>query len=142
MKHSIILVAVFSAITAAAQNYAINWFTIDGGGGDAAGGGYSLRGTIGQPDAGAMSGTGFSIAGGFWSGIEQVAAMPLLRISQIGPNALIAWPNPSTGFQLQEAAGLPGIWSTVGQPPMVIGGEKQVTVPATMGSRFYRLQKP
>jgi hypothetical protein len=141
MKASMMLAVLFTAFTAAAQNYAINWFTIDGGGGEAGGGGYSLRGTIGQPDAGAMSGSGFSIAGGFWTEIAPPTALPSLRIARMGPNAIIAWPNPSTGFQLQEAAALPGMWSTVGQSPTIVGSEKQVTVPA-MGSRFYRLQKP
>ena len=31
--------------------YAIDWSTVDGGGGTSSGGGYELRGTIGQPDA-------------------------------------------------------------------------------------------
>ena len=142
MKRMTILVGLFAACTAAAQNYALNWFTIDGGGGDAGGGGYSLRGTIGQPDAGAMSGSGFSIAGGFWTGIAQTAIIPSLRIVRIGPNAVIAWPNPSTGFQLQESPTLPGLWGNVNDVPAVVGAEKQVMVPATMSARFYRLQKP
>jgi hypothetical protein len=141
MKASMMLALSLAAITAPAQNYAINWFTVDGGGGEAGGGGYSLRGTIGQPDAGVMSGSGFFIAGGFWTEITPTTALPSLRIARLGPNAIIAWPNPSTGFQLQEAPALPGMWSTVGQPPTIVGSEKQVTVPA-MGSRFYRLQKP
>jgi len=142
MKRSIVVALLLTAITAAAQNYAINWFTIDGGGGDTGGGGYSLRGTIGQPDAGAMSGSGFSIAGGFWSGIAPTTAIPSLRIVRIGPNAAIAWPNPSTGFQLQESPTLPGMWGNVSDVPAVVGDEKQVLVPATMGARFYRLRKP
>src|SRR5260370_6126541 len=39
-----------------AQNYSIDWFTIDGGGGTSTGGVYSVSGTIGQPDAGHLSG--------------------------------------------------------------------------------------
>jgi hypothetical protein len=49
--------------------YDLTWSTIDGGGYMfSAGGGYSLGGTVGQPDAGAMSGGGYSLAGGFWGG--------------------------------------------------------------------------
>ena len=49
--------------------YDLTWNTIDGGGYMfSTGGGYSLGGTMGQPDAGAMSGGGYSLAGGFWSG--------------------------------------------------------------------------
>jgi hypothetical protein len=47
----------------------MNWRTIDGGGATfSTGGGYSLGGTIGQPDAqAAMSGGQFQITGGFWA---------------------------------------------------------------------------
>jgi len=37
--------------TAFAQSYAIDWFTIDGGGGTSTGGAYTVSGTVGQPDA-------------------------------------------------------------------------------------------
>src|SRR5580765_2937247 len=52
-----------------AQTYAIDWFSIDGGGGTSSGGAFSLSGTIGQPDANPqpMSGGNFSLIGGFWS---------------------------------------------------------------------------
>ena len=47
----------------------INRFTIDGGApGLSAGGGFELAGTIGQPDAGVLSGGGLTLAGGFWFG--------------------------------------------------------------------------
>ena len=49
--------------------YDLAWNTIDGGGYTwSEGGGYSLGGTIGQPDAGAISGEGYTLAGGFWGG--------------------------------------------------------------------------
>ena len=143
MKGSGILVAVFIAVTASAQNYAINWYTIDAGGGESRGGEYTVQATVGQPDASTMRGSGYSLAGGFWHGFEtEIAPPPLLRITRVGPNAVIAWPNPSTGFELQESSMLPGMWSNVSQGPTVDGDQKQVTVPATIGGRFYRLQKP
>lgn len=55
------------ATVASAQNYSIDGFTLDGGGGTSTGDGFSLSGTIGQPDAGKMSGGNFSLTGGFWS---------------------------------------------------------------------------
>src|SRR5215471_12927087 len=56
-----------------AQNYAIDWYTIDGGGGTSTGGLYTVSGTIGQPDAGgAMSGGTYSLTGGFWSLVATV----------------------------------------------------------------------
>lgn len=42
---------------------------MDGGGATfSEGGGYSLGGTVGQPDAGVMSGRDYTLAGGFWGG--------------------------------------------------------------------------
>jgi len=49
--------------------YDLSWSTVDGGGATwSEGGGYSLGGTIGQPDAGVLSGGGYTLAGGFWPG--------------------------------------------------------------------------
>jgi uncharacterized repeat protein (TIGR01451 family) len=54
----------------ASAQYQISWWTVDGGGTTSASGGtYTLSGTVGQPDAGVLSGGGpYSIAGGFWGG--------------------------------------------------------------------------
>ena len=47
--------------------YDLTWHTIDGGGVmRSTGGNFELSGTIGQPDAGAMSGGNFTLTGGFW----------------------------------------------------------------------------
>ena len=56
-----------------AQDYAINWYTVDGGGEMwTAGGEFELSGTIGQCDAGAvMTGGDFELAGGFWAGAAE-----------------------------------------------------------------------
>src|SRR5262249_10917279 len=89
-----------------AQSYNIDWFTIDGGGGTSTGSVYSVTGTIGQPDAGpTMSGGNYSVNGGFWSllSIVQTPGAPLLAIKLTGTNtAMVSWPSPSTGFNLQQ----------------------------------------
>jgi hypothetical protein len=47
--------------------YDLTWNTVDGGGATfSTGGGYSLGGTIGQSDAGALAGGSYSLNGGFW----------------------------------------------------------------------------
>jgi len=46
--------------------YDLTWYTIDNGGGSNGNSGYTLHGTIGQPDAGVWSGGGYALAGGFW----------------------------------------------------------------------------
>ena len=49
--------------------YDLTWSTVDGGGYIfSTGEGYSLGGTIGQPDAGLLSGQVYTLAGGFWPG--------------------------------------------------------------------------
>jgi len=49
--------------------YDLSWWTVDGGGRTfSTGGGYTLGGTVGQPDAGALTGGGYTIGGGFWVG--------------------------------------------------------------------------
>jgi hypothetical protein len=50
-------------------HYDLTWSSIDGGGTTyAAGGVYTLGGTIGQPDAGLLTGGDYSVGGGFWCG--------------------------------------------------------------------------
>ncbi len=47
--------------------YDLTWNSIDGGGAMfSIGGAYSLGGTIGQFDAGTMSGGSYTLKGGFW----------------------------------------------------------------------------
>lgn len=48
-------------------SYDLTWYTIDGGGAMfTSGGDFELSGTIGQPDAGVLTGGGFQLTGGFW----------------------------------------------------------------------------
>ena len=61
-----------TAIGPADPAYEIDWYTIDGGGGTSSGGVYEISGTIGQPDAGALSGGPYVVEGGFWPGISGV----------------------------------------------------------------------
>ncbi len=47
--------------------YDLTWNTVDGGGVSlTSGGGYTLSGTAGQPDAALWSGGGYTLSGGFW----------------------------------------------------------------------------
>jgi hypothetical protein len=50
-----------------AESFSIPWWTADGGGSSSAGGSYTLRGTVGQPDAGRASGGDYALIGGFWA---------------------------------------------------------------------------
>lgn len=65
----IFLLGASMAQTQSGGDFALTWHTIDGGGATSGiGGAYTLGATIGQPDAGVMSGGTFDLAGGFWHG--------------------------------------------------------------------------
>jgi hypothetical protein len=59
----------------ASAQASISRFTIDCGGGRSTGGEFTLGGTIGQPDAGRVSGGSFVLSGGFWLGGGIVTAV-------------------------------------------------------------------
>lgn len=66
-----LLLAATTALTQSGGEVDLSWNTVDGGGYTFSdGGGYSLGGTIGQVDAGMLSGGGYTLGGGFWGGGE------------------------------------------------------------------------
>lgn len=67
------LLLIIGAVYAEANGYTLSWWTTDGGGGTSSSSTYDLSGTIGQPDAGRMSGGGYVLAGGFWGGDRREA---------------------------------------------------------------------
>ncbi len=142
------LAALFlMACGVSAQNYSIDWHTIDGGGGTSTGGVYAVTGTIGQPDAGRMAGGNFSIEGGFWGILSavQLPGAPLLSITRTPTNTVaVSWPSPSAGFNLQvNTNGLGTVnWSNVVALPVDDGTTKTLIVNPPTGNRFYRLVKP
>lgn len=141
-----LLLAAAACSSAFAQSYSIDWFTIDGGGGTSTGGVYSVSGTIGQPDAGRMSGGNFTIDGGFWGIIAAVQTLgsPLLRVVLTPTNTvLVAWPSSATSFNLQQQSVLGNpTWSPVTNSVNVVGSENQVIISPPVGNRFYRLKNP
>lgn len=66
----LVLTTAFFASAGVPPTYEIVRSTIDGGGTTTStGGDFELSGTIGQPDAGVLSGDGFEVSGGFWFGL-------------------------------------------------------------------------
>lgn len=58
---------------AASNGYTLSWWTVDGGGDmdlGTTGGGYSLSGSAGQPDAGFLGNGTYTLGTGFWCGGE------------------------------------------------------------------------
>lgn len=71
------LIVVISVASMARGQFDLSWHTIDGGGGDSAGGTLTLTAAIGQPDAQTpLSGGAFQLQGGFWSSSFGACACP------------------------------------------------------------------
>ena len=70
MKLALASSVLVGATSIMADDFSVDWWTIDGGGEMwTTGGEFELSGTIGQPDAGAlMTGGDFELAAGFWAG--------------------------------------------------------------------------
>jgi len=137
----LILVPALLAGPALAQ-YAIDWHTIDGGGGTSTNGQYSVSGTIGQPDAGGpMTNGQYSVTGGFWAlpTAVQTTNAPTLTIAPATPGtATISWTSDTPGWVLQETWSLsPANWTN-----SLSGTANPIVVPATGPTKFYRLFKP
>jgi len=64
-----VLLLPLGLVVLAQGGYELSWRTVDGGGQMySVGSGYELGGTIGQPDAGVLTGGGYTLGGGFWRG--------------------------------------------------------------------------
>jgi hypothetical protein len=129
-----------------AQPYSIDWYKVSGGGGTSTGGVYSVSGTIGQHDAGGpMTGGNYSLTGGFWALYAvQTAGAPVLSIKLTTTNtAMIYWPSPSTGYNLQVNTNLATTnWVTPAESVTDNGTIKYIIVNPPAGNRFYRLSNP
>ncbi len=143
---SLFLTVWLWTFAASAQSYSIDWFTIDGGGGTSTGGVYSVSGTIGQPDAGTMSGGNFTLDGGFWGIVAavQTPGAPLLTITRSNTFAIVSWPDTAAGFRLENNDNLSNMnsWATAAQTRSTNGGKISVAVPASIGNAFFRLKNP
>jgi hypothetical protein len=63
----VLLISIRPVWAQSGGGYDLTWNTVDGGGYTfSTGGDYTLGGTIGQPDASLLTGTGYSLGGGFW----------------------------------------------------------------------------
>lgn len=122
----------------ASGQYRLESFTIDGGGGTSAGGGYELSGTSGQPDAGPrLVGGAFALDGGFWPTTMEWIALggPTLWISLMDSSFRITWTPASNGFVLQEAVS----FTEAGWVDVPGGSVSPVVVLATDGPKFFRM---
>ncbi|MBM4152452.1 MAG: hypothetical protein FJ220_02885 [Kiritimatiellaceae bacterium] len=136
--YSTLLGAVLLASGLAAQQYSIQWETVDGGGSTATGGVFKVTGTIGQPDAGTMAGGPFTLAGGFWNvQLIQTEGAPWLSLAPAGSGQIsISWSPDSPGWILQQTSSLTNTWNNC-----TSGSTNPVILPMSDTVRFYRLHR-
>lgn len=135
-----VLVLAMTSFSACAQ-YAINWWSIDGGGGVSTGGVYRVQGAIGQADSAAMIGGTYVLQGGFWAGgsLPVVSNPPTLSVVRVSPDQIrISWAPEAAGFVLQETTSL----SAAGWTQSPSGNTNPVVVSTGRKAVFYRLVKP
>jgi hypothetical protein len=148
LLHALALCLLMSVLCPAASGqYSLDWSTIDGGGGTSTGGVYTVTGTIGQPDAGTMSGGNFTLAGGFWGWVAavQTPGAPWLTItlnSQLS-TITVSWALSETPWQLQATTNLVTTGSLWTECSYQTNGATcyRIESPPT-GNKFYRLQRP
>lgn len=83
----VMLAGLTWAAIAAPTAFTFSWWSVDGGGGRSEGDGLVVSGTAGQLDASSLTGEGYTLGGGFWSGGELVPPghdvyLPLVVCSQ------------------------------------------------------------
>jgi hypothetical protein len=139
-----ILAVAFRAPAPVIQHvYTIDWYKVAGGGDTSTGAVYAVSGTVGQPDAGTMTGGRYGIAGGYWAvfSVVPTPGAPLLTITLTTTNtARVSWPSPSTGWNLQQNNDLSTTNWVSGPAPADSGIIKYIIVNPPSGNRFYRLK--
>ena len=137
------------ALSAGTQRFSLDWWTVDGGGGTSTGGVYTVSGTIGQQDAGRMTGGNFTVEGGFWGIVAaiQTPGAPVLSIELTNGWVNVSWPAPALGWVLTETNQVNGVSSPPW--PVVPAAHYQtnegriyiLTPPQPLQNCFYRLHK-
>jgi hypothetical protein len=140
------LFTLLHATISFSQPYSIDWYKVAGGGGTSTGGVYAVSGTIGQHDAGGpMTGGNYSLTGGFWSLYAvQSPGAPVLDIKLTTTNtAMVYWPSPSTGYNLQVNTNLATTnWVTPAESVTGNGTIRYIIVNPPTGNQFFRLKSP
>ena len=57
---------LFQPVNSTSNTFSIPWYSLDGGGRRSQNSVFEIAGSTGQPDAGELSGNGFTLNGGFW----------------------------------------------------------------------------
>ena len=135
----------------ASAQFSIDSFTIAGGGGTSTGGVFAVSGTIGQPDAGVMSGGNYALAGGFWGAIQTPPPVGsvIVKVWMVGGQVHLRFTGiPGRTYDIERASSVTGPWRPNSQPLAVITMPSDgvvefvdTTAPAAPRS-FYRTSTP
>ncbi len=126
--------------------YSLDWSSLDGGGGTSTGGVFTVSGTIGQPDAGKMSGGNFTLDSGFWGliAVVQTPGAPYLWVALTPTNTVaVWWALSETRWQLQTTTNLLAtgcVWTECSY--QTNGATCCRTEASPSGTKFYRLKNP
>ncbi len=137
---------VFTAagmLVMAADTFQLEHAGVGSGGGTSSGGDFVVTGQIGGIGDGHSAGGTFTLEGGSLAMfmVVQTAGAPLLTLTRAGSDVVISWPVTATGFGLEQTGSMSSpAWGGTGLTPVVVGDSYQVTVPASGGSKFFRLQ--
>ena len=129
-----------------AQNFTVNGFGFSSGGGRSMAGHYSVSSTIGQPEAGFYQSETYALEAGLMGvyGLVQMPNAPLLIMASSEAGMVIYWPAPADGFVLEETGilGTSPLWAPVAYDHQTNGTHIAITIPDSVGNRFFRLHKP
>lgn len=130
------------ALLARAEDFKLDWFTVDAGGGSSSGGAFAVSGAVGQPESGQFLTNGrYAVQGGFWAlpfAVPSEGAPTLLITPGQPGTVVISWVPTPKGFVLQEATSLsPANWANTES-----GITNQAIVTTGFPAKYYRLFKP
>lgn len=130
----------------AAQNFAVDWHQISGGGGTLIQSPYAVSGTGGQPATGLLAGGTYMVQGGFWAfaASRPAASAPVLAIQRtLAGTVVLSWPAAAAGFVLQGSESLTSPeWTVVASFPSTDGLSRMAAPSPVSGLHFFRLMQP
>jgi len=116
----VLLILTLPALAQSGGDYDLSWWSVDGGGGGGSTGDvFSLRGSAGQADAGALTGGNFELTGGFWHGpiTGKPQAITDLRASRDGDKCLLEWSSVAQDVNDASITGVTyNVYRAIGEP--------------------------
>ena len=145
----VIAVTIIGVVWVSAEDgYTLNWWTVDGGGTNSAGGNYILNRSIGQPAAGTSAGGTYSLISGFWGAGADLVSPTVVSSVLINPNPTalasagftVTFSKPVTGVDASDfSLYAPGLTGTAVTNVVGLGAVYTVTASTGTGNGSLRL---